>query len=265
LTLSALDTVWVNVDVIESQAGLIDMATTAVIDISAYPEKKWQGQVDTIYPLLNEKTRTLQLKIPVNNQDNLLTPNMYSNVTLTTKPALETLLIPNEAVIRTGRNNRVVIALGDGKFKSVEVKIGHNNASITQVLSGLEVGDNVVTSAQFLLDSESNITSDLKRYSHHEQPVIMTMNKVWVKATVNRIMNAHEMINVSHEAITAWDWPSMTMDFYVDESVSIATFKVGQTFNIEIIKDSDGDYVITAVKMLSDTDSMMKRNMGNTP
>ena len=265
LTLSALDTVWVNVDVMESQAALVDLATTAVIDISAYPEKKWQGQVDTIYPLLNEKTRTLQLKIPVNNQDNLLTPNMYSNVTLTTKPALETLLIPNEAVIRTGRNNRVVIALGDGKFKSVEVKIGHNNASITQVLSGLEVGDNVVTSAQFLLDSESNITSDLKRYSHHEQPVIMTMNKVWVKATVNRIMNAHEMINVSHEAITAWDWPSMTMDFYVDESVPIDTFKIGQTFNIEIIKDSDGDYVITAVKVLSDTDSMMKRNMGNNP
>lgn len=167
LTLSSLDNVWINVDVMESQAALIDMTTTAMINTSAYPNKKWQGQLDTIYPIFDEKSRTLQLKIPVNNQDNNLKPNMYTNVVLTAKPALETLLIPNEAVISTGRNNRVVIALGDGKFKSVEVEIGRNNMLKTQILSGLELGDNVVTSAQFLLDSESNITSDLKRYSNN--------------------------------------------------------------------------------------------------
>lgn len=166
LTLSSLENVWINVDVMESQAALIDMTTTAMINTSAYPNIKWQGQLDTIYPIFNEKSRTLQLKIPMNNNDNRLKPNMYTNVVLTTKPALETLLIPNEAVISTGRNNRVVLALGDGKFKSVAVELGRTNTLKTQILSGLELGDNVVTSAQFLLDSESNITSDLKRYSY---------------------------------------------------------------------------------------------------
>lgn len=247
LSISALDTIWVNVDIFESQTQQIKIGDEALITNNAYPNKKWLSHVDVIYPTINEKARTLQFKLKVHNPDHLLKPNMYTNIELQPKLAQETLLIPTEALIRTGHNNRVVLALGEGKFKSIKVNIGLSNQSHTQILKGLELGDKVVTSAQFLLDSESNISSDLMRYSTDQYT-----EKLWTKATVNRVFSQHSLINVSHQAIPAWNWPAMTMDFYVDESIAIEQFAITQTLNIEIMKDSDGDYVITAVKALDE-------------
>ncbi len=262
LTISSLDTVWVNVDVFESQTKQLNVGDKALITSTAYPNKEWTSEVDIIYPMLNENTRTQQFKLRINNSNYMLKPNMYTNILLQPKSLEETLLIPSESVIRTGRNNRVVLALGEGKYKSIKVDIGLSNESHTQILSGLELGDKVVTSAQFLLDSESNISSDLMRYSTSNNT-----EKVWVQAIVNRVFEDYALINVSHEPIPSWSWPEMTMDFYVDESLSMDSFSVGQTLNIEIMKDSDGDYIITDMKKLSEMlnkpAQMMENNIKN--
>uniref|UniRef100_UPI004047CE21 copper-binding protein n=1 Tax=Shewanella sp. TaxID=50422 RepID=UPI004047CE21 len=113
-----------------------------------------------------------------------------------------------------------------------------------QIKSGLYDGDVVVSSAQFLLDSESNKTSDLKRMrapdDEQENIQAITPETAWVEAKVNSLMAAHRMINVDHQAVSEWEWPQMTMDFTVDDSVDFSVFTVGAVLHIELEKTSDG-------------------------
>jgi Cu(I)/Ag(I) efflux system membrane fusion protein len=127
------------------------------------PTQSWQGKLDYIYPMLNEKLRTMRVRLVVDNNDQLLKPNMWLNLKGRITATEKTLLIPNQALIRTENKTRVVMALGEGRFKSVAVKTGRFFNQKVEVLNGLQAGDRIVTSAQFLIDSESNIDSDLQR------------------------------------------------------------------------------------------------------
>jgi Cu(I)/Ag(I) efflux system membrane fusion protein len=113
--------------------------------------------------MLNEKLRTLSLRILVKNTDQLLKPNMWLNLSGSVLVTQKTLLIPSQALIRGQDENRVVLALGKGRYKSVAVRTGRYLDQQVEIVQGLAAGDIVVTSAQFLLDSESAIDSDLKR------------------------------------------------------------------------------------------------------
>lgn len=124
--------------------------------------------MDYIYPTVDVETRTVRVRIPLDNLAGKLKPNMFAQVVIRVDGESEILTIPREALIRTGNQNRVVLALGDGYFKSVEVKVGRSNRQDVEVLKGLDPGELVVTSAQFLLDSESSKTSDFKRIDHSE-------------------------------------------------------------------------------------------------
>ncbi|MEH6449208.1 MAG: efflux RND transporter periplasmic adaptor subunit [Oleispira sp.] len=139
--------------------GEIEWALTSEL----MPTQKWQGTLDYIYPMLNEKLRTMRVRLLVDNKDQLLKPNMWLNLKGNIIAAEKALLIPSQALIRTENKTRVVIALGEGRFKSVAVKIGRFFNQKVEVLEGLQAGDRIVTSAQFLIDSESNIDSDLQR------------------------------------------------------------------------------------------------------
>ena len=136
------------------------------------PAKTWQGDLDYIQPVLNETLRTLSLRLIVKNSDQLLKPNMWMALTGEITVAEKTLLIPTQALIRTQDKTRVVMALsnkeGEGRFKSVTIKTGRFFNQQVEVLAGLQAGDTVVTSAQFLIDSESNIDSDLQRMDASE-------------------------------------------------------------------------------------------------
>lgn len=127
------------------------------------PTKIWQGQLDYIYPMMNEELRTIRVRLLVDNNDQLLKPNMWLNLKGNITAVEKSLLIPSQALIRTENDTRVVMALGEGRFKSVSVNIGRFFNQSVEVLQGLQAGDRIVTSAQFLIDSESNIDSDLQR------------------------------------------------------------------------------------------------------
>jgi len=127
------------------------------------PTQSWQGKLDYIYPMLNEKLRTMRVRLLVNNNKQLLKPNMWLSLTGKVIGETETLLIPAQALIRTQQKTRVVMALGEGAFKSVAVETGRFFNQQVEILSGLQAEDTVVTSAQFLIDSESAIDSDLQR------------------------------------------------------------------------------------------------------
>ena len=127
------------------------------------PTQSWQGKLDYIYPMLNEKLRTMRVRLLVNNNKQLLKPNMWLSLAGKVIGETETLLIPAQALIRTQQKTRVVMALGEGAFKSVAVETGRFFNHQVEILSGLQAEDTVVTSAQFLIDSESAIDSDLQR------------------------------------------------------------------------------------------------------
>jgi Cu(I)/Ag(I) efflux system membrane fusion protein len=168
MSIGTLDHVWVEAEVFERQASEVEVGLPVTMTLDFLPGKQWRGSVDYIYPALDAKTRTLKIRLRFDNDDDELKPNMFAQVIIHRANEEEALLVPLEAVIRTGSNDRVVLALGEGKFKSVAVKLGRLNGSFAEILEGLDEGTAIVTSAQFLLDSESSRTSDFKRMNHDD-------------------------------------------------------------------------------------------------
>ncbi len=163
MSVGALNEVWVTAEVFERQAGALAVGNAVTMSLDYLPGRQWRGEVDYIYPILDNKTRTVRVRLRFANTDGLLKPNMFAQVIIHSGESTPTLQVPREAVIRTGSQNRVVLALGDGAYKSVAVTLGRVGGREAEILNGLEVGDRVVSSAHFLLDSESSIDSDFKR------------------------------------------------------------------------------------------------------
>lgn len=246
MSIGTLEQVWVEAEVFERQAFMVTLGQPVTMTLGYLPGKQWQGTVDYIYPTLNSKTRTVKLRLRFANEDGALKPNMFAQVAIHAQDESPGLLVPKEAVIRSGNADRVVLALGEGRFKSIEVELGRFDETAFEVISGLSEGEKVVTSAQFLLDSESSKTSDFKRMSHGEEQTQPA--KVWTEATINSLMPGHRMINATHDPVDEWGWPAMTMDFMVAEPVDFGLFVLDSTVQIEIEKTDQGGYQIVDVQ-----------------
>ncbi|MEA3303147.1 MAG: efflux RND transporter periplasmic adaptor subunit [Pseudomonadota bacterium] len=160
-----LDHVWVKVDVYEHLIAALKSGLDAEIRVPAWPERVWRGKIEYIYPQLNAKSRTLGVRLSFANVDHALKPNMFAEVVIEAAPKLQVVTIPKEALIITGERKAVVRALGDGRFQPVDVTTGITQAGMTEIVSGIEAGDKVVISAQFLIDSESALQASFLRLS----------------------------------------------------------------------------------------------------
>lgn len=253
MSIGTLEQVWVEAEVFERQASEVAVGLSVTMTLDYLPGKEWRGVVDYVYPTLNAKTRTLRVRLRFENENDILKPDMFAQVAIHAESSEETLLVPKEAVIRTGSVNRVVLALKEGRFKSINVNVGRFDDHSAEILSGLAEGDRIVTSAQFLIDSESSKTSDFKRMNHGNEAI---PNSAWVEATINSLMAEHRMINASHRAISQWDWPEMTMDFIVAESVDFASLEQGMTLQVEISKTQGDQYQISNVRIPGTNENM---------
>ncbi|TRX54057.1 efflux RND transporter periplasmic adaptor subunit [Thalassomonas sp. M1454] len=256
LVIADLTHVWLNVEVFERQLAQITLGDKVLMSIDALPGKQWQGQVDFIYPVLDAQTRTLTVRLKFKNTDGQLKPNMLANITIEPAQNEELLVIPTPALIRTGEQDRVVLALGAGRFKSIAVKVGKVFENYVEILSGLDTDDSVVTSAQFLLDSESSKTSDFMRMHHMQegneesnQEQDTTAPSATTTGTVNSIMPNHRMLNISRAAIKKWNREAATMDFLVADNIDMQLFDENMqvTFTFEIVH---GDFIITQISKL---------------
>jgi len=173
MSIGDLSEVWVEAEVFERQAGQVQTGTPVTMTLDYLPGKTWQGQVDYIYPTLDAKTRTVKVRLRFKNNNGEFKPNMFAQIAIHTTGDESALLIPKEALIRTGNQDRVVLALGEGSFKSVAVAVGRFDSENVEILKGLSEGEKVVSSAQFLLDSESSKSSDFKRM-HYDSDVSLT-------------------------------------------------------------------------------------------
>lgn len=165
-TIVDLKQVWVMVDIYEHQAPWVRKGNTVEITAPAIPARVWQGEVDYIYPDVDPKTRTLRARIVVPNPDEALLLNMFVKVDITADSTDHAVLtVPREAVILTGEREAVIKYLGQGHFQPVDVKTGMRGEGSVEVLSGLQQGDEIVVSGQFLIDSESSLQASFLRMS----------------------------------------------------------------------------------------------------
>ncbi|MDA8965564.1 efflux RND transporter periplasmic adaptor subunit [Pseudomonadales bacterium] len=163
VSLADLSTVWLVVDVFETQVSQIEEGLTAEVRLSYQPDQLWEGRIAYIYPQIDEKTRTLKVRLVFDNPSELLKPNMYADVRLFGNSKPDALSIPREALIQTGSSERVILALDGGRFQPVEVKSGIESGDRVEILDGLREGEKIVTSAQFLIDSEASFTGSTMR------------------------------------------------------------------------------------------------------
>lgn len=160
-TISDLSGVWVNLDVRETDAALLRAGLGADVELASMPGRPFKGTVSYVYPTLNPQTRTVTARVSVANAGGQLRPGMFATVHLRS-PTRRALTIPTSALVRTGERTLVFVDMGAGRFAPQVIEIGLSTSEYTEVLTGLEPGQRVVTSAQFLLDSESNLAEVMR-------------------------------------------------------------------------------------------------------
>ena len=163
MTLGDISSIWILAEVFERQAAWVELGQSTEVTLSYLPGKTWQGKVEYIYPDLDPKTRTLKVRLRFDNPGEDLKPNMYANVKIYGGPKNNIVVIPLEGLIRTGRNQRVIIDLGEGKFVAREVLAGIESGDYVEIIKGVEAGDKIVVSGQFLIDSEASMRGSLMR------------------------------------------------------------------------------------------------------
>ena len=171
MTLVSISRLWVVAEVPEADAARVRAGAPAMLSFPALPGQRVEAQVLEVLPQLNEATRTLQARLALKNPGRRLAAGMLADVTIEAATGNETLLVPIEALIRTGRAERVIVALGGGRFAARTVTAGRESGEDIEILGGLRPGEQVVISGQFMIDSESQVRSSLRRY---EQPQATT-------------------------------------------------------------------------------------------
>jgi membrane fusion protein, copper/silver efflux system len=161
LSVANLSDVWVDAQVRELDAASVHVGSPATVEFTSYPGHPFSGHVGFIYPTVEGDARTVTARIVVPNPDDLLKPGMYATVTVD-GPSHSALSVPSSAILNTGQRTLVFVDLGGGSFAPHDVTTGAVAGDYTQVLSGVTAGQRVVTSAQYLLDSESNLAETMK-------------------------------------------------------------------------------------------------------
>jgi len=168
LKIANLRSLWILADIYEYELFKVRLGDHVLVTFDYLPGKSYKGKVSFIYPTLDTKTRTIKVRIDVPNPKGKLKPGMFATIDIKGKSLGIYPLIPEQAVLRSGRVNTVIVALGDGKFKPAQIELGAYSNGFYQALSGLQSGTRIVTSAQFLIDSESNLRAALSGFSSHE-------------------------------------------------------------------------------------------------
>ncbi|GAA4865786.1 efflux RND transporter periplasmic adaptor subunit [Luteimonas vadosa] len=170
MTVNGLDTVWVEAAIPQAQAAGILPGTQVQASVSAFPGETFDGAVESLLPNVAAGTRTQIARIVLDNPDHRLAPGMFADLQFAGTGGQARPLVPDEALIATGSEARVIVAEGEGRFRPVRVSTGRSAGGKTEILRGLQGGERVVVSGQFLIDSEASLSGALERLTGPEQP-----------------------------------------------------------------------------------------------
>jgi len=267
--LNGLGTVWVNAEVPESMAATIRPGTHVEATAPALPEKTFKGKVSALLPEVNPATRTLKARVELSNPGAQLVPGMFARVSFAPGARREMLLVPSDAVIRTGRRNLVIEALADGRFAPVEVEVGAESGGQTEIRKGLAAGRKVVVSGQFLIDSEASLkgldlrlkdapgsapppaagttgAADSRAGAATGAAPAKTAGQVHRGTGKVEAISEREVI-LEHGPVASLNWPGMTMGFRLPAGRPKNVAK-GSTVQFEFRQAADGEFEIVTIK-----------------
>ncbi len=246
--INGLATVWANAEVPESQSTLVRLGAPVQARTPAAPGETFEGKVQAILPDVNPATRTLKARLELANPTGRLVPGMFVSMQFTDMRADKALLIPTEAVIQTGKRAVVLLAEDNGRFRPVDVEIGLETGGQTEIRRGLQAGQRVVVSSQFLIDSEASLKGVEARLN--AAPSTATPAATAAPATPAAGAPSHvgegkvesitkDAMTFSHGPIPTMKWGAMTMEFKLPSGGAPGTLKPGDRASFEFFIDTD--------------------------
>ncbi|WP_447954270.1 efflux RND transporter periplasmic adaptor subunit [Sphingopyxis chilensis] len=255
--ITGLNPIWLEAAVPEILAGDVRVGQPLSATLTAFPGEKFAGRITAILPSAQAQSRTLTVRAELRNPDLRLRPGMFAQVSLA-PTRRETVLIPSEAVIRTGERTLVMLAQQGGGYRPAEVRIGREANGRTEVLAGLAPGEKVITSGQFLLDSEASLAGlDVRgideasagasggdtKQAQRQGPKEYSAN-----GTIEKI--AARSVTLRHGPVAGLGWPAMTMTFATKSPAQLRGFKRGDKVSFRFVQE-DKSARISAIKQAS--------------
>ena len=241
--------VWFQADVFEQDIAAVNVGQKAKIKINAYPGEVFEGRIAYVYPTLKAETRTVPVRIELANPKGKLKPAMFAEVEIPVAGAASVVTVPNSAVIDSGSKQVVIVQLAEGRFEPRVVKLGARGSEFVQVLDGVKEGEMVVSSANFLIDAESNLKAALGGMQKAEAAPAAKPAAVGHKAVgvLNAVDSASGTVTISHEPVASLKWPSMKMDFVLANASLVSGLKPGAAVEFEFVERQAGEWVITSL------------------
>ncbi|MBL8398219.1 MAG: efflux RND transporter periplasmic adaptor subunit [Candidatus Accumulibacter sp.] len=253
-----LSRVWVIAEVFEQDIGLVKPGAKARIRIDAYPDKTFDGRIDTVYPTLKAETRTIAVRVELENPGQWLKPGMFARVDLPAAEKNKLLTVPNSAVIDSGRRQIVLVEVGEGRFTPREVKLGARDDERVAVIEGLRPGERVVVSANFLIDAESNLRAALDGFGDLAAGRVGPTSQTAPAGVVHRATGKVDQLDakagtvtITHGPVASLHWPTMTMTFRTANASLINRVHPGTTIDFEFVERAPGEWVITALSAVA--------------
>ncbi|UUZ76648.1 efflux RND transporter periplasmic adaptor subunit [Polaromonas sp. P1(28)-13] len=249
--INGLSTVWANAEVPESQSALLRPGAKVQARSPAAPGTTFDGTVQAILPEVNPATRTLKARLELANPGARLVPGMFVSMQFMDMRAEKALLVPTEAVIQTGKRTVVMLAEDNGRFRPVDVESGIEAGGQTEIKRGLQAGQRVVVSSQFLIDSEASLKGVEARLNEAPKPgAANTAPRHEGEARIEAI--GKDAITLSHGPIPSLKWGAMTMDFKTPPPQALPrNLQAGDRVSFEFYMDADGLPQLTRVSPLA--------------
>ena len=259
-----LSQVWLLAEVFELDLGQVRIGQSANIKVDAYPGKVFAGKVAFVYPTVTAESRTARVRVELANPQALLKPSMYARVEFAASGAKGPVLaVPHSAVLDTGTRQMVLVERGEGRFEPRQVKLGTHADGYFEVLQGLKAGENIVISANFLIDAESNLKAAFSGFGQSAggasaggkgESQAAAANAGATPAThrgegrVEAVDPAGASVTLAHGPIASLKWPAMTMDFKVKDAALLRALKPGQRIVFDLAGEPGGEYTIVGIQ-----------------
>ncbi|MGQ0509996.1 MAG: efflux RND transporter periplasmic adaptor subunit [Betaproteobacteria bacterium] len=247
-----LSSVWVNAEIPEAQAGMLVPGSRVEARVPAYPGQVYSGRVGAILPEVSVATRTVRARVELANPGSMLKPGMFATLAFLSAAGEKGVLVPSEALIRTGTRNVVILAVERGGYRAAEVEVGQEAGGKAEIRKGLKAGERVVLSGQFLIDSEASLSSTLARLEGADAAAAASPPADGAHKGSGKVMAVDAKagrIELDHGPMPSIKWPAMKMGFMVEDRALLQGLKPGDAVEFEMHgePDKEGNYVIRKI------------------
>lgn len=243
-TINGVSPVWLIASIPQASAGNLRRGAHVEARLPAYPGQTFDGRVESVLPQASAASRSVELRVALTNPGGHLRPGMTAQVDISDSAPRDGLLIPTEAVIRTGRRNVVIIASADDRFTPVEVVLGQTAGDRIEVRSGLNEGQRIVASGQFLIDSEASLAGVVARMQTQASDTSATPSVYSAAGRITALTT--QSVTLAHGPVVALSWPAMSMQFALARPDLARGLSVGQSVRFEFRQGGAG-YVVTSI------------------